>query len=114
MRGIFQSCDNPAKVIIEFQLQRGRKIDLVLSKSAENDDTHPIGIELKYANTAEQVERKREEANQQLSEYQSCGGCKRITGGNAMVLLYAILNAVGQEQDLILIGGLRRASGFSR
>lgn len=31
-----------------------------------------------------------------------------------MVLLYAILNAVGQEQNLILIGGLRRASGFSR
>lgn len=114
LRGIFQSCDNPAKVIIEFQLQRGRKIDLVLSKSAENDDTHPIGIELKYANTAEQVERKRVEANRQLSEYEFCGGCKRITGGDAMVLLYAILNAVGQEQDLILIGGLRRASGFSR
>lgn len=114
LRGIFQSCYNPAKVIIEFQLQRGRKIDLVLSKSAENDDTHPIGIELKYANTAEQVERKRVEANRQLSEYEFCGGCKRITGGDAMVLLYAILNAVGQEQDLILIGGLRRASGFSR
>ncbi|MHC3898070.1 UNVERIFIED_CONTAM: PD-(D/E)XK nuclease domain-containing protein [Wolbachia endosymbiont of Nasonia longicornis] len=114
LRGIFQSCDNPAKVIIEFQLQRGRKIDLVLSQSTENGDTHPIGVELKYARTAEQVERKRVEADRQLGEYESCGGCKRITGGDAMVLLYAILNAVGQGQNLISIGGLRETREFSR
>src|SRR6266576_2322744 len=114
LRGIFQSCDNPAKVIIEFKLQRGRKIDLVLSQSAENGNTHPIGVELKYARTAEQVERKRVEADQQLGEYESCGGCQRITGGDAMVLLYAILNAVGQGQNLISIGGLRETSEFSR
>ncbi|MGL9776081.1 MAG: hypothetical protein ACR5K1_05820 [Wolbachia sp.] len=70
--------NNPARIIIEFQLGGGEKIDLVLLRSVESEgDVHPIGIELKFAGMGELNDRK-QEANNQLDSYFKCGGYKRI------------------------------------
>lgn len=79
LHGLFYTCNNPARIIIEFQLGGGEKIDLVLLRSAESrGGVHPIGIELKFAGTGE-LQSKKREANNQLDDYMHCRGYKRIT-----------------------------------
>ncbi|WP_264338379.1 hypothetical protein [Wolbachia endosymbiont (group A) of Cheilosia soror] len=114
LHGIFYALGNPAKVIIEFQLERGRRIDLVLSKSVERVDTHPIGIELKFANTGGQVQQRMAEANQQLQEYAQCRGCVRVTDGDRMVLSGAVFNngAQGPNTLISVINVLRVRDGL--
>ncbi|RDD34743.1 putative transposase [Wolbachia endosymbiont of Cylisticus convexus] len=114
LHGIFYALGNPAKVIIEFQLERGRRIDLVLSRSVERVDTHPIGIELKFANTGGQVQQRMAEANQQLQEYAQCRGCVRVTDGDRMVLSGVVLNdgAQGPNTLISVINVLRVKDGL--
>ncbi|WP_265021735.1 hypothetical protein [Wolbachia endosymbiont (group A) of Icerya purchasi] len=114
LHGLFYTLGNPARVIIEFQLERGRRIDLVLSRSLEMGDTHPIGIELKFANTAGQVQQRMAEANQQLQEYAQCGGCVRLTDGDRMVLSGAAFNngAQGPNTQISVVNVLRVVDGL--
>lgn len=102
LHGLFYTLGNPARVVIEFQLERGGRIDLVLSRFVERDDTHPIGIELKFAGTAGQVRQKSAEANRQLQRYTQCGGCERITDGDQMVLSYAVFNNGARGPDTLI------------
>ncbi|MDX5496654.1 MAG: hypothetical protein O7173_03235 [Wolbachia endosymbiont of Nomada fabriciana] len=102
LHGLFYTLGNPARVIIEFQLERGGRIDLVLSRFVERDDTHPIGIELKFARTAGQIRQKSAEANRQLQRYTQCGGCERITDGDQMVLSYAVFNNGARGPDTLI------------
>ncbi|MDU8921396.1 hypothetical protein [Wolbachia endosymbiont of Scaptomyza pallida] len=102
LHGLFYTLGNPARVVIEFQLERGGRIDLVLSRFVGRDDTHPIGIELKFARTAGQVRQKSAEANRQLKRYTQCGGCERITDGDQMVLSYAVFNNGARGPDTLI------------
>lgn len=102
LHGLFYTCNNPARIIIEFQLGGGEKIDLVLLRSVESEgDVHPIGIELKFAGMGELNGRK-QEANNQLDSYFECRGYKRITDGDTVVLSYAIWNDRAQRPDTLI------------
>ncbi|KLT22401.1 hypothetical protein wVul_1061 [Wolbachia endosymbiont of Armadillidium vulgare str. wVulC] len=102
LHGLFYTCNNPARVIIEFQLGGGEKIDLVLLRSVESGGgVHPIGIELKFAGTGE-LQDKKQEANNQLNSYLQCRGYKRITDGDTVVLSYAIWNDRAQRPNTLI------------
>ncbi len=102
LHGLFYACDNPARVIIEFQLGGGERLDLVLLRSPDSrDGVHPIGIELKFSGTGE-LQSKKREANNQLDDYMHCRGYKRITDGNTVVLSYAIWNDRAQRPDTLI------------
>ncbi|WP_338481661.1 hypothetical protein [Wolbachia endosymbiont (group A) of Nomada hirtipes] len=102
LHGLFHACSNPARVIIEFQLGGGQKVDLVLLRSVEaRDGTHPIVIELKFAGTGE-LQRKIVEANTQLGSYFNARGYKRITDGDTVVLTYAIFNDRAQRPNTLI------------
>ncbi len=102
LHGLFYACDNPARVIIEFQLGGGERLDLVLLRSPDSrDGVHPIGIELKFAGTGE-LQSKKREANNQLDDYMHCRGYKRITDGDTVVLSYAIWNDRAQRPDTLI------------
>ncbi|WP_265022357.1 hypothetical protein [Wolbachia endosymbiont (group B) of Ischnura elegans] len=102
LHGLFYTCNNPARIIIEFQLGGGEKIDLVLLRSAESrGGVHPIGIELKFADTGE-LQSKIQEANNQLNSYLQCRGYKRITDGDTVVLSYAVWNDRAQGPNTLI------------
>ncbi|WP_264687008.1 hypothetical protein [Wolbachia endosymbiont (group B) of Rhopobota naevana] len=102
LHGLFYACDNPARVIIEFQLGGGERLDLVLLRSPDSrDGVHPIGIELKFAGTGE-LQSKKREANNQLDDYMHCRGYKRITDGDTVVLSYAIWNDRAQGPNTLI------------
>lgn len=102
LHGLFYACDNPARVIIEFQLGGGERLDLVLLRSPDSrDGVHPIGIELKFAGAGE-LQRKTRDANNQLGDYMHCRGYKRITDGDTVVLSYAIWNDRAQRPDTLI------------
>ncbi len=102
LHGLFYTCDNPARIIIEFQLGGGEKIDLVLLRSAESrGGVHPIAKELKFADDYE-LQSKIQEANNQLNSYLQCRGYKRITDGDTVVLSYAIWNDRAQRPDTLI------------
>lgn len=102
LHGLFYACSNPARVIIEFQLGGGQKVDLVLLRSVEaRDGIHPIVIELKFAGAGE-LQRKIVEANAQLGNYFNARGYKRVTDGNTVVLSYAIFNDRAQGPNTLI------------
>ena len=102
LHGLFYACSNPSRVIIEFQLGGGQKVDLVLLRSVEaRDGIHPIVIELKFASAGE-LQRKIVEANAQLGDYFNARGYKRITDGDTVVLTYAIFNDRAQRPDTLI------------
>lgn len=102
LHGIFYACDNPARVLIEYQVGRGRKLDLLLLRPIEHgQNTHPIGEELKFASNEGEVQRKRDEAEEQLSGYMSYKGYKRVTDGTEIVLSYAVFNDAELPNTLI-------------
>lgn len=93
LHGLLYTCDNPARVISEFQVGGGGKLDLVLSRAVgRRGGTHPIGTELKFAATEEDVQDREGEADDQVEGYLQRRGFDRITDGNKMVFSYAVFN----------------------
>ncbi|MDR3132148.1 MAG: hypothetical protein LBU02_03590 [Rickettsiales bacterium] len=93
LHGLFYTCDNPARVVSEFQVGGGGKLDLVLSRAiGRMGGTHPIGTELKFAATEADVQNREEEADEQVEGYLQSRGFDRITDGDKMVFSYAVFN----------------------
>lgn len=93
LHGIFYACNNPDRVLIEYQVGGGGKLDLLLLRPIEHgQNTHPIGEELKFARNEGEVQQKMNGAEEQLAEYMSQRGYKRVTDGNEVVLLFAVFN----------------------
>ncbi|WP_341823140.1 hypothetical protein [Wolbachia endosymbiont (group A) of Clivina fossor] len=93
LHGIFYACDNPARVLIEYQVGRGKKLDLLLLRPIEHGrNTHPIGEELKFARNEGEVQQKMNEGEEQSAGYMSQRGYKRVTDGNEIVLSCAVFN----------------------
>ncbi|MCX3065182.1 hypothetical protein [Wolbachia endosymbiont of Drosophila pseudotakahashii] len=102
LHGLFYACDNPARLVIEFQLG-GRKLDLVLLRSAGSvGGTHPTGIELKFATAAHELRQKIANADEQLDRYMHCRGFKRVTDGDTVVLSYAIFNDYARVPNTLI------------
>lgn len=103
LHGLFYTCDNPARVISEFQVGGGGKLDLVLSRAlGRRGGTHPVGKELKFAATGAEVRVKEQEADNQLAGYENSRGFDRITDGNKMILSYAVLNDQAQAPNTFI------------
>ena len=87
LHGLFYICNNPARVIIEFQVGGGGKADLVLLRSVDNrDGGHPIVIELKFADNARELRQRIREVIGQLEGRVHCRGYERVTDGDTVVL----------------------------
>ncbi|WP_353278341.1 hypothetical protein [Wolbachia endosymbiont (group B) of Longitarsus flavicornis] len=103
LHGLFYICNNPSRVIIEFQLGGGEKLDLVLLRSMESrGGTHPVGMELKFARAAGDQQQRRTEARNQIEHYAQSGGYKRVTDGDAAVLSDVIFNNGAQGPNTLL------------
>ncbi|WP_341819675.1 hypothetical protein [Wolbachia endosymbiont (group A) of Brachyopa scutellaris] len=101
LHGLFYTCNNPARIIIEFQLGR-EKLDVVLLRSIESrGGVHPVGIEVKFAGKGE-LQSKKQEASNQLNSYFECRGYKRITDGDTVVLSYVIWNDRAQGPNILI------------
>ncbi|WP_425385077.1 hypothetical protein [Wolbachia endosymbiont (group B) of Schoenobius gigantella] len=103
LHGLFYTCDNPARVISEFQVGGGGKLDLVLSRAlGRKGGTHPVGKELKFAATGAEVQAREREADDQLADYENRRGFDRVTDGNKIILSYAVLNDQAQAPNTFI------------
>lgn len=103
LHGLFYTCDNPARVISEFQVGGGGKLDLVLSRAlGRRGGTHPVGKELKFAATGAEVQAREREADDQLADYENRRGFDRVTDGNKIILSYAVLNDQAQAPNTFI------------
>ncbi|WP_353286513.1 hypothetical protein [Wolbachia endosymbiont (group A) of Crataerina pallida] len=106
LHGLFSSCSNDnIKVITEFQIGGGGKLDvmLVINATDEKGECPPVGIELKFAKVGE-LDKK--EAKDQLTRYEEGEAYKVITDANKAELMYAVFDEGAADKDsLIKIGG---------
>ncbi|WP_353274121.1 cytoplasmic incompatibility factor CifB [Wolbachia endosymbiont (group A) of Ennomos erosarius] len=128
LHGTFYASDNPYKVLVMYKvgqtysLKRGQEEEgervmltriteqrldlLLLRQSTENDpDTHPIVYVLGFADNAEEVAQKENNAKDRIKELMNKQrGYLLITSGNEVVLFPLIFNAgAGRVEGLISI-----------
>ncbi|WP_319606914.1 C48 family peptidase [Wolbachia endosymbiont (group A) of Volucella inflata] len=123
LHGTFYASDNPYKVFAmykvgqKYSLKRGQeeegerviltriteqRLDLLLLRQpTENDpDTHPIGYVLRFANNAEEVAQKENNAKDRIKELMNKQrGYLLITSGNEVVLFPLIFNAGAERVE---------------
>lgn len=107
LHGLFSSYgDDNIKVITEFQIGGGEKLDvmLVINATDEKEEYPPVGIELKFAKKGE-LDKKEKEAKDQLTRYKEGEAYKVITDAGKVKLIYAVFNkGTTDEGSLIKIG----------
>ncbi|MBA8770242.1 hypothetical protein HCR16_03850 [Wolbachia pipientis] len=107
LHGLFSSYgDDNIKVITEFQIGGGKKLDimLVINATDEKEECPPVGIELKFAKKGE-LDKKEVEAKGQLTRYKEGEAYKVITDAGKVKLIYAVFNKdATDEGSLIKIG----------
>ncbi|WP_246039586.1 hypothetical protein [Wolbachia endosymbiont of Carposina sasakii] len=107
LHGLFSSYgEDNIKVITEFQIGGGEKLDvmLVINATDGKKEYPPVGIELKFAKKGE-FDKKEKEAKGQLTRYKGGEAYKVITDADKVKLMYAIFNkATTDEDSLIKIG----------
>lgn len=109
LHGLFSSySDDNIKVITEFQIGGGEKLDIMLIIQAIDKTTEhpPVGIELKFAKAGE-LDNKIIEAENQLERYQKGEAYKVVTDANKVELIYAVFDQGAtneNEKDLIKVG----------
>ncbi|BEP31620.1 MAG: hypothetical protein WBIAU1_10980 [Wolbachia endosymbiont of Drosophila biauraria] len=120
LHGTFYASDNSYKVLAMYRvgqtysLKRWREEEgerVILTRVTEQRlgllllrqstaDTHPIGYVLGFADNAEEVERKQDEARYKITELMSKQrGYLPITSGNEVVLSYAVFNRGAQRAE---------------
>lgn len=109
LHGLFSSySDDNIKVITEFQIGGGEKLDIMLIIQAIDKTTEhpPVGIELKFAKKKE-LNNKVKEADDQLERYKKKGKAyKVVTDADKFGLMYAVFDADAADEDsLIKVGG---------
>lgn len=108
LHGLFSSySDDNIKVITEFQIGGGEKLDMILVQASSTKEYPPIGIELKFAKKKE-LGKKEKEAEGQLIRYKEGGAYKIITDADRVNVMYAIFDENAEDKDsLIKTGGFQ-------
>ncbi|WP_419198629.1 hypothetical protein ACJZL3_04580 [Wolbachia endosymbiont of Rhagoletis cingulata] len=107
LHGLFSSySEDNIKVITEFQIGGGEKLDIMLIIKATDraKEYPPVGIELKFAKVGE-LNKKEKEAKDQLTRYEKGEAYKVITDADKAKLMYAVFDKGAADKDsLIKIG----------
>ncbi|BET32751.1 MULTISPECIES: hypothetical protein [Wolbachia] len=107
LHGLFSSYgEDNIKVITEFQIGGGEKLDviLVINATDQKKEYPPVGIELKFAKKGE-LDKKEKDAKDQLKRYKEGEAYKVITDAGKVKLIYAVFNkGATDEGSLIKIG----------
>ncbi|WP_353274729.1 hypothetical protein [Wolbachia endosymbiont (group B) of Hofmannophila pseudospretella] len=105
LHGLFSSySDGNIRVITEFQIGGGEKLDIMMVVQVIGKEHPPIGIELKFAKPGK-LNSKIKEADDQLERYQKGEAYKVVTDANEVELMYAVFNqGATNKDDLIRIG----------
>ncbi|WP_259348741.1 hypothetical protein [Wolbachia pipientis] len=106
LHGLFSSySDDNIKVITEFQIGGGEKLDMMMVVQVVGKEHPPIGIELKFAKEGK-LNSKIKEAESQLERYQKGEAYKVVTDADKVKLMYAVFNKeAADENSLIKVGG---------
>ncbi|MGX9892643.1 hypothetical protein [Wolbachia endosymbiont of Protocalliphora sialia] len=104
LHGLFSSYgEDNIKVITEFQIGGGEKLDvmLVINATDQKKEYPPVGIELKFAKKGD-LDKKEKEAKDQLTRYKEGEAYKVITDAGKVKLVYAVFNEGATDEGSLI------------
>jgi hypothetical protein len=102
LHGLFSSySDDNIKVITEFQIGGGEKLDIMMVVQVVGKDHPPVGIELKFAKAGE-LNNKAREAENQLERYQKGEAYKVVTDADKVKLMYAVFDQGAKDENSLI------------